>query len=43
MLGYAGTDIGDRPEEWLDRVHPDDRDALWSELSALKTGDRGRR
>jgi diguanylate cyclase (GGDEF)-like protein/PAS domain S-box-containing protein len=38
MLGYAGTDIGDRPEEWLERVHPDDRDALLSQLSALKSG-----
>lgn len=40
MLGFAGPDIGDGPEEWLDRVVPDDRHALLAELSALKTGDR---
>ncbi len=40
MLGYTGTDIGDRPEEWLERVHPDDCAALLSQLSALKTGSQ---
>ena len=24
MLGHRETDIGDRPQEWFDRVHPDD-------------------
>ncbi len=40
MLGFSGTEIGDRPEEWLDRVHADDRDALLGELSALTSGQR---
>ena len=25
MLGHAEPDIGQRPEEWMERVHPDDR------------------
>lgn len=25
MLGYGDEEIGSHPEEWLDRVHPDDR------------------
>ncbi|MGA3039942.1 MAG: EAL domain-containing protein [Bryobacteraceae bacterium] len=33
MLGYADTEIGDGPEEWLSRVHKDDRAALGAELS----------
>jgi diguanylate cyclase (GGDEF)-like protein/PAS domain S-box-containing protein len=28
MLGYAATDLGDAPEVWFDRVHPDDAAAL---------------
>ncbi len=38
MLGYPGTGIGDKPEEWLLRVHPDDRAGLSSALSDLKKG-----
>ncbi|WDP93070.1 MAG: PAS domain-containing protein [Desulfobacter sp.] len=25
MLGYAQNEIGDGPEEWFDRIHPDER------------------
>ena len=25
MLGYSAGDVGNRPEEWLDRIHEDDR------------------
>jgi diguanylate cyclase (GGDEF)-like protein/PAS domain S-box-containing protein len=39
MLGYSGTEIGDQPEEWLERVHPDDRDTLLSALCGLKKGE----
>lgn len=28
MLGHTEEDIGERPEDWLDRVHPEDRQAL---------------
>lgn len=28
MLGYDESDIGDTPEEWFKRVHPDDRQTL---------------
>jgi diguanylate cyclase (GGDEF)-like protein/PAS domain S-box-containing protein len=40
MLGYEAAEIGDRPEEWLERVHPDDCAALSSALSALKRGEQ---
>ncbi len=28
MLGYNEADLNDRPEEWLDRVHPQDKGTL---------------
>ncbi|HXM41156.1 MAG TPA: EAL domain-containing protein [Bryobacteraceae bacterium] len=34
MLGYEESEIGDSPEEWLSRVHPEDRAALQAELAA---------
>jgi diguanylate cyclase (GGDEF)-like protein/PAS domain S-box-containing protein len=34
MLGYEESEIGDQPEEWLSRVHKDDRAALQAELAA---------
>jgi len=40
MLGYADGVIGDRPEEWLDRVHPEDRPGLLAELVKLKLGEQ---
>jgi diguanylate cyclase (GGDEF)-like protein/PAS domain S-box-containing protein len=40
MLGYPDDAIGDRPEEWLDRVHAEDRPGLMSELVAVKLGER---
>jgi diguanylate cyclase (GGDEF)-like protein/PAS domain S-box-containing protein len=33
MLGYGETEIGDSPEEWLSRVHKDDRPRLEKELA----------
>jgi diguanylate cyclase (GGDEF)-like protein/PAS domain S-box-containing protein len=34
MLGYEDAEIGDDPEEWLSRVHKEDRAALQAELAA---------
>jgi len=34
MLGCSGEEIGDEPAEWLDRVHPGDRQRLRSEIEA---------
>jgi len=34
MLGCAEDDIGDRPEDWLGRVHPDDRASLETKIAA---------
>ena len=34
MLGYADNEIGHQPEEWLSRVHPDDRPQMESRISA---------
>lgn len=28
MLGFAEADLGNSPEEWMNRVHPDDREQL---------------
>lgn len=36
MLGYEGEEISDSMSEWLDRLHPDDRDRVESELQALQ-------
>jgi diguanylate cyclase (GGDEF)-like protein/PAS domain S-box-containing protein len=34
MLGYAEDEIGDRPEEWLGRIHPDDQAQVRLDLEA---------
>ncbi|MCL6540115.1 MAG: EAL domain-containing protein [Roseiflexus sp.] len=34
MLGFQDQEIGNRPSEWFDRVHPDDRDGLDVRLTA---------
>ncbi len=34
MLGYQESEIGDSPEEWLSRVHKEDRERLQAELAA---------
>ncbi len=33
MIGYEDDEISDHCEEWLDRIHPEDRDRLKQELS----------
>ena len=40
MLGYSDDLIGNSPEEWFDRVHPEDRPKLMAELVALKLGEQ---
>jgi diguanylate cyclase (GGDEF)-like protein/PAS domain S-box-containing protein len=32
QLGLAEGEIGDDPDQWFDRVHPDDRDRLFGDL-----------
>ncbi len=34
MLGYQDGDVGDRPDEWLCRVHPDDFPRLQAAIAA---------
>ena len=38
MLGYHEGEIGDQPEEWLDRVHDSDRERVKDELAAHREG-----
>jgi diguanylate cyclase (GGDEF)-like protein/PAS domain S-box-containing protein len=38
VLGYDVHEIEDRPEEWLERVHPDDSGRLSSDLLAHREG-----
>lgn len=38
MLGYAEEEIGNHPDEWLSRVHPDDRPEIDARISAHISG-----
>jgi diguanylate cyclase (GGDEF)-like protein/PAS domain S-box-containing protein len=38
VLGYALDELSDSPDEWEDRVHPDDRDAALNALNACLDG-----
>jgi diguanylate cyclase (GGDEF)-like protein/PAS domain S-box-containing protein len=38
MLGYADDEIGDSPDEWLSRVHPDDAELLRSAIQLHREG-----
>ncbi len=38
MLGYGEEDVGDRPAEWMDRVHPDDVGRLQAKVAAHLEG-----
>jgi diguanylate cyclase (GGDEF)-like protein/PAS domain S-box-containing protein len=33
MLGYAEAEVGNRPQDWFSRVHPDDVEALEAEIA----------
>ncbi|MGV8977457.1 MAG: substrate-binding domain-containing protein [Cellulomonas sp.] len=39
-LGYDEADVGSSPSEWLERVHPDDRDELSAAIAAQLGGAR---
>lgn len=39
MLGYKLQEIGDSPEEWRSRIHPDDREACFCELDRHLSGE----
>lgn len=39
MLGYTNQDIGDSPNEWLDRIHPQDKHRVSEELSMHLRGE----
>src|SRR5437879_6552800 len=38
MLGYQEGEIGDRPEEWFDRIHDADRERVKKEIAAHQKG-----
>src|SRR6266849_1357499 len=38
MLGYEEEEIGDRPEEWFDRIHDADRERVKEEIAAHQKG-----
>jgi PAS domain S-box-containing protein len=38
LLGYPGGEVGNRPEEWLDRVHPDEHHALHEAIAQVRQG-----
>ncbi len=38
MLGYDNAELASRPEEWFDRVHPEDRNGLHAALDAHLAG-----
>ncbi len=38
MLGYSEPEIGDTPEEWLSRIHPDDHDEVGTRIAAHLAG-----
>ncbi|MFI2751978.1 substrate-binding domain-containing protein [Cellulomonas sp. P22] len=40
VLGYQDEEIGSSPTEWLERVHPDDRDELSAAIAAQLGGAR---
>ncbi len=39
MLGFSEDEIGTKPTEWLDRIHPDDRTRVEAELLLHVQGD----
>ncbi|MFQ5550290.1 MAG: PAS domain-containing protein, partial [Gemmatimonadales bacterium] len=35
MLGHEQSDIGTKPDEWWDRIHPDDRERVEAEIQSV--------
>lgn len=42
LLGLPQSKVGDTPEEWMDRVHPDDIKQLRQDIAALLAGNTTR-
>jgi diguanylate cyclase (GGDEF)-like protein/PAS domain S-box-containing protein len=40
LLGYAPGELDDAPAAWLERIHPEDLDALRGATDALRSGER---
>jgi diguanylate cyclase (GGDEF)-like protein/PAS domain S-box-containing protein len=38
MLGFSEDAIGNDPQEWISRIHPDDRNSVIAELEAHRNG-----
>jgi diguanylate cyclase (GGDEF)-like protein/PAS domain S-box-containing protein len=38
MLGYQESEIGDKPDEWFDRIHDADRERVTQEIAAHQAG-----
>jgi diguanylate cyclase (GGDEF)-like protein/PAS domain S-box-containing protein len=38
MIGYSEDEMSDKPEEWLDRVHTDDRQRMLDEIASHQNG-----
>jgi diguanylate cyclase (GGDEF)-like protein/PAS domain S-box-containing protein len=38
MLGFLENEVGDKPEDWFDRIHEADRDKTKEEMTAHQTG-----
>ncbi|MGH9574246.1 MAG: diguanylate cyclase domain-containing protein, partial [Candidatus Acidiferrales bacterium] len=38
MIGYSEGEMSDKPEEWLDRVHSDDRQRMLDEITSHQSG-----
>jgi diguanylate cyclase (GGDEF)-like protein/PAS domain S-box-containing protein len=38
MLGYQENELGDKPEEWLDRIHEADRERVKEEIASHQKG-----
>jgi PAS domain S-box-containing protein len=39
MLGYGEDEIGDDPDEWVERIHPDDRPRVLETVRAYQSGE----
>ena len=39
MLGYQESEIGDKPDEWFDRIHDADRERVKQEIAAHQKGE----
>lgn len=39
ILGYADEDLPNRQEEWLSRIHPDDKDRVTAQMHRHMTGE----